>query len=39
LGNFSFGTGIHSIHITPLDIAKTELMKLLEVQLIPISEN
>ncbi len=37
LGTVSFGTLINNLKIIPLDIAKTELMKLLEVQLISLN--
>ena len=37
LGMYHLPAGIHDLKISPLSFGKTELMKLLEVQLIPVA--
>jgi len=39
LGTVSLGAGKHTLRIAPVNIARTELMKLLEVQLIPVKRD
>jgi alpha-L-fucosidase len=39
IGTVSLPAGIHQLKITPVVMAKTELMKLLEVQLLPVTKD